>query len=41
MDMFKTEFENEKYVIYSVKNWEEKVMIPTWATEKYPDIFKA
>lgn len=40
MNLFYTEFENEKYIILSVKNWKEKNIIPSWAIEKYPDIFK-
>ena len=39
MTFFNKEFENEKYIILSVKNWKNRDKIPTWALKKYKDIF--
>lgn len=32
-------FENSKYVIVAVKNWENRDVVPSWAIDKYLDIF--
>lgn len=38
-NLFEIAFENERYIILSVKNWKDEDRIPQWAIEKYPDIF--
>jgi hypothetical protein len=41
MSLYDIDFENDEYIIFSVKEWENREKIPQWAIEKYPDIFGA
>ena len=40
MNLFNIDFENEKYIVLSVKNWIDKDAIPLWAIGKYPDVIR-
>ena len=39
VSLLKKEFENDKYIIFSIKEWKNIDRIPNWALERYPDIF--
>jgi len=38
MEMLNTEYENEQYIVYSVKNWVDGGAIPKWAESIYPHL---
>ena len=39
MNLFEITFENDIYIVFSVKNWINEDRVPPWAIKMYPDIF--